>query len=180
MTRWEAKVCLTCLQGQQPILPGSQKVLQKPVGADDDLVVIKPPDRFRPLGTHVTHFKRRIEADLSLDTEIPGLDIVDDQIGIHTEGHRNRPPPKIRPVLSLKAQALLGAKATGGTSFDTARNLTDLDAAFAKIAEEMRSLYSIANVSSNSKKDGSLREIKVTVDRSEGRVRARRGYYSRH
>ncbi len=72
------------------------------------------------------------------------------------------------------------AEATGGTSIDTAGNLTDLDAAFTKIAEEMRSLYSIAYVSSNSKKDGSFREIKVTVDRSEGRVRARRGYYSRH
>ena len=64
------------------------------------------------------------------------------------------------------------AGATGGTSFDTARNLTDLDAAFTKIAEEMHSLYSIAYVSSNSKKDGSFREIKVTVDRSEGRVRS--------
>ncbi len=42
------------------------------------------------------------------------------------------------------------AGATGGTSFDTARNLTDLDAAFAKIAEEVRSLYSIAYVSTNS------------------------------
>jgi len=71
------------------------------------------------------------------------------------------------------------AKATGGTSFDTARNLTDLDAAFAKIAEEMRSLYSIAYVSSNPEKDDRFREIKITVDRPEGRIRARRGYYSR-
>lgn len=71
------------------------------------------------------------------------------------------------------------AEATGGASFSASRNLTDLDAAFAKIAEEMRNLYSIAYVSSNPKKDGKFREIKVTVDRPEGRVRARRGYYSR-
>lgn len=71
------------------------------------------------------------------------------------------------------------AGATGGAAFDTARNLTDLDAAFAKIAEEMRNLYSIAYVSSNPQRDGNFREIKVTTDRTEDRVRARRGYYSR-
>jgi VWFA-related protein len=71
------------------------------------------------------------------------------------------------------------AETTGGASFSAALNLTDLDAAFARIAEEMRNLYSIAYVSNNPQKDGKFREIKVTVDRPEGRVRARRGYYSR-
>ena len=71
------------------------------------------------------------------------------------------------------------AGATGGVSFSASSTLTDLDAAFAKIAKEMRNLYSIAYVSSNPKKDGKFRQIKVTVDRPGGRVRARRGYYSR-
>ncbi|MDA2933825.1 VWA domain-containing protein [Acidobacteria bacterium AH-259-D05] len=70
------------------------------------------------------------------------------------------------------------ADVTGGVGFDAARNLSDLGTAFAKIAEEMRSLYSIGYISSNPKRDGKFREIKVTVNLEKGRVRARRGYYS--
>ena len=95
-------------------------------------------------------------------------------------GHEESEREQIRAAYR-EAKYYLGklAKTTGGAAFDTAHNLTDLDAAFAKIAEEMRSLYSIAYVSSNPQKDGKFREIKVTLDRTEGRVRARRGYYSR-
>ena len=95
-------------------------------------------------------------------------------------GHEESEREQIRAAYR-EARYYLGelAEATGGASFDTAHTLTDLDLAFSKIAEEMRSLYSIAYVSSNPKEDGKFREIKVSVDHAEGRVRARRGYYSR-
>ena len=95
-------------------------------------------------------------------------------------GHEESEREQIRAAYR-EARYYLGelAEATGGASFDTAYTLTDLDLAFSKIAEEMRSLYSIAYISSNPKTDGKFREIKVSVNHAEGRVRTRRGYYSR-
>jgi VWFA-related protein len=71
------------------------------------------------------------------------------------------------------------AEVTGGARFDAAGNLSDLGEAFAKIAEEMRSLYTIAYVPTNLEEDGKFRKIKVEVDIDKGRVRTRQGYYSR-
>ncbi len=81
----------------------------------------------------------------------------------------------------LRAQNYLSelAEVTGGARFKAAGNLSDLGEAFAKIAEEMRSLYTLGYVPSNSEKDGKFREIKVEVNIDEGRVRTRQGYYSR-
>ena len=62
----------------------------------------------------------------------------------------------------------------GGIPFDPA----EVSEYFAKIAEEMRSLYSLAYVSSNSQNDGKFREIRVVVGDPKGRVRARKGYFS--
>ncbi len=81
----------------------------------------------------------------------------------------------------LQAQYYLSqlAEVTGGARFDAAGNLSDLEEAFSKIAEEMRSLYTIGYVPSNSEEDGEFREIQVRVNLEEGRVRTRQGYYSR-
>lgn len=81
----------------------------------------------------------------------------------------------------MKARSYLSqlAEVTGGARFDAAGNLSDLGEAFAKIAEEMRSLYTIGYVPSNLEKDGKFRKIKVEVNIDEGRVRTRQGYYSR-
>ena len=70
------------------------------------------------------------------------------------------------------------AKVSGGRRFEAAGNLHNLGAAFAQIAEEMRSLYSISYVSTNPKSDGKFRKIKVKVDLPKARVRAREGYSS--
>jgi VWFA-related protein len=81
----------------------------------------------------------------------------------------------------MKARSYLSelAEVTGGARFDAAGNLSDLGEAFAKIAEEMRSLYTLGYVPSNSERDGKFRKIKVEVDIDKGRVRTRQGYYSR-
>ncbi len=71
------------------------------------------------------------------------------------------------------------AEVTGGARFEAAGNLSDLEEAFSRIAEEMRSLYTIGYVPSNSQEDGKFREIKVRVNLEEGRVRTRQGYFSR-
>ncbi len=50
--------------------------------------------------------------------------------------------------------------------------------AFAQIAEEMRSQYSIGYTPSNKKRDGSYRKLKLQVKREGHKVLARRGYYA--
>ena len=81
----------------------------------------------------------------------------------------------------MKARSYLSelAEVTGGARFDAAGNLSDLGEAFAKIAEEMRSLYTIGLCPQLTReKDGKFRKIKVEVNIDKGRVRTRQGYYS--
>jgi VWFA-related protein len=70
------------------------------------------------------------------------------------------------------------AEATGGTLYE-AEGLDNLGDAFAKIAHELRSLYSLGYVSSNQKKDGKFRKVTIKVDRPNAIVKAKKGYYSR-
>ena len=68
------------------------------------------------------------------------------------------------------------ASVTGGDLYQASQDLLNLSAIFAQIAEEMRSLYSISYVSSNSRRDGKFRKIAVRVDVPDARVRTRKGY----
>jgi VWFA-related protein len=58
---------------------------------------------------------------------------------------------------------------------DSVRNLTD---AFSRIAEELRHQYTLSYYPTNSKKDGTYRQVKVRVEGSGMIVRARDGYRS--
>ena len=68
------------------------------------------------------------------------------------------------------------ASVTGGDLYQASQDLLNLGSIFAQIAEEMRSLYSISYVSSNSQQDGKFRKIAVKVDVSDARTRTRKGY----
>ena len=65
---------------------------------------------------------------------------------------------------------------TGGAVFFIHRN-GDFKAIFDQIANELRSQYSIAYKSTNMKKDGKYRAIKITTKDSSLTVRTRKGYY---
>jgi len=69
------------------------------------------------------------------------------------------------------------AEATGGTLY-AADGLDSLGGAFSKIATELRSLYNLGYVSTNQKRDGKLRKLTVKVDRPDGIVKAKKGYYA--
>jgi Ca-activated chloride channel homolog len=64
---------------------------------------------------------------------------------------------------------------TGG-SFALGDSLEKLDLLYDKILEELFSQYTIGYVSSNSKRDGKYRKIKVEVDVKDAKIRTRRGY----
>ena len=58
-------------------------------------------------------------------------------------------------------------------------SISELDSVYDRIAEELRTLYSIGYVSSNSRRDGKWRRIVVRVpDRDGVTVRHKLGYYA--
>jgi Ca-activated chloride channel family protein len=66
---------------------------------------------------------------------------------------------------------------TGGRLFLPVK-LEDLTQSFLQISEELRSQYTLGYFSSNTKRDGSYRRIKITTTNKLFRVRAREGYYA--
>lgn len=71
------------------------------------------------------------------------------------------------------------ARATGGTAFFPNRP-QKFRSAFQAIETELRSQYLLSYQSSNGKRDGSYRSIKVKLPNRKGlRVKARKGYYAR-
>jgi VWFA-related protein len=66
---------------------------------------------------------------------------------------------------------------TGGRLFLPVK-LEDLTQSFLQISEELRSQYTLGYFSTNTKRDGSYRRIKITTANKLFRVRARDGYYA--
>ena len=66
---------------------------------------------------------------------------------------------------------------TGGTLIEAGRR-KDMSAAFQEIADELRTQYLLGYTSTNTKRDGSFRKIKVDVTDNHLKVQARRGYYA--
>jgi len=70
------------------------------------------------------------------------------------------------------------ARSTGGQNF-AASSLQEARAAFAQVANEIGTQYSLGYYPSNKARDGRYRQIKVEVRGiKDGRVRAREGYYA--
>lgn len=70
------------------------------------------------------------------------------------------------------------ARASGGRLFP-ARSLAELEPVYALVAEELRSVYSLAYYPKNQKFDGAWRKVQVKVKRPHVEVRTRAGYYAR-
>jgi VWFA-related protein len=66
---------------------------------------------------------------------------------------------------------------TGGRVIDV-RNSKSLENAFDEIATELRSQYVLGYSSTNTKRDGTFRKIKVEVDKNDLKILARKGYYA--
>lgn len=69
------------------------------------------------------------------------------------------------------------AEATGGRIF-RADSIRDLDAVYALVAEELRSVYTLAYYPSNQEFDGAWRRIRVLMTDGDARIRTRAGYYA--
>ena len=72
------------------------------------------------------------------------------------------------------------AEETGGRAVFP-HSMKQIDAAYDRIVDEVRSQYSLGYVSSNSRQDGQWREVRIRLVRPEHkdlRIRTRAGYYS--
>ena len=90
----------------------------------------------------------------------------------------NRPQDRTRQAFSQAEYLLTSlARETGGRVYFPA-SLGELDAVYDRIAEELRTLYSVGYTSSNPRRDGKWRRIVVRVPQREGTsVRHKLGYY---
>jgi Ca-activated chloride channel family protein len=66
---------------------------------------------------------------------------------------------------------------TGGTVYFVSSR-SDLTEVFGQIADELRSQYSLAYVSSNPARDGKFRRIRIVPKEATYKVKARQGYYA--
>ena len=71
------------------------------------------------------------------------------------------------------------ANETGGMFFSPRASVSEIQAAFRAISEELKGQYSLAYTSGNKKKDGSFRTIEIRCKVDGVRIRARKGYYAR-
>jgi Ca-activated chloride channel homolog len=90
----------------------------------------------------------------------------------------DRAADRLRPTFSQASYVLTTlSKETGGQVFFPA-SLNELESVYDRIAEELRTQYSVGYVSSNRRQDGKWRRIVVRVpDRESITVRHKLGYY---
>jgi hypothetical protein len=91
----------------------------------------------------------------------------------------SRPQDRDRQAFS-QAEYLVNAltRETGGRAYFPS-SIGELDSVYDRIAEELRTLYSIGYVSSNARRDGKWRRIVVRIPDREGlTVRHKLGYYA--
>jgi Ca-activated chloride channel family protein len=94
-------------------------------------------------------------------------------IGLHEAPQFDGPDPDPLPTYFLTTLT----RETGGRAFFPSA-LGDLEGTYARIAEDLRTLYGVAYVSSNPARDGSWRRIQIRTLRPNLLVRHRAGYYA--
>ncbi len=133
---------------------------------------------------------RRRAIVLLSDGEDSGLSVVTDEqvlelarkteIGIYAIGLREKVSKDLASLKFSQATHLLTALArdTGAQVFFP-NSLSELDATYDRIAEELRTQYNLGYVSQNRKRDGKWRRVVVrTPTRDDLQIRHRIGYYA--
>lgn len=102
------------------------------------------------------------------------------EINIYSISLRNnRATDKERLAFSQAAHVLTALANETGGQVHFPNSLSELDAVYDRIAEELRTQYNLGYVSENKRKDGKWRRIVIRVPDREGlQVRHRLGYYA--
>jgi VWFA-related protein len=102
------------------------------------------------------------------------------EIGIYSISIRpNRPQDRERQSFSQATYLLTALSRETGGQVHFPNSLSELDSVYDRIAEELRTQYSVGYVSANRRRDGKWRRIVVRVpDRTSLQVRHKLGYYA--
>jgi Ca-activated chloride channel family protein len=96
-------------------------------------------------------------------------------VGVMTPG----PSPRVLSAMTVMNRI---AELTGGEAYFPT-SINQLDGAYKKIADQIRSQYTLGYVSTNSKTDGAWRKVEIKLVAKESRdyrVRSRDGYYGQY
>ena len=80
-------------------------------------------------------------------------------------------------IYQLQTERLLTLAHDSGGKVFVVSNLSDLAGEYSKIAQELRNTYSVAYYSTNARRDGSLRSVRIEVTNPRYRVRTRTSYF---
>ncbi len=87
-------------------------------------------------------------------------------------------PVQVAMYSAARARLKTLANRTGGT-LNAIDRLEDMGRFYAQVAADIRSLYTVEYDSSNDKRDGKWRDIKIEVNRAELITRTRPGYFAK-
>lgn len=87
-------------------------------------------------------------------------------------------PRQVAMFQTARARLKMLADRTGGT-LNTINRLEEMSRLYAEVAADLRTLYTIEYQSSNTKRDGKWREIKIEVNNPELISRTRQGYFAK-
>ncbi|HKP69168.1 MAG TPA: VWA domain-containing protein, partial [Pyrinomonadaceae bacterium] len=87
-------------------------------------------------------------------------------------------PRQVAMYSAARSRLQLIADRTGGM-LNTIKRLDDMGRLYALVAADLRTLYTVEYQSSNDKRDGKWRAIKVELDRTDLIPRARQGYFAK-
>lgn len=87
-------------------------------------------------------------------------------------------PMQIAMFAAARARLQLLAERTGGT-LNVINRLEEMGRLYAAVAADLRALYTIEYQSTNDKRDGKWREIRIDVSNPELISRTRKGYYAK-
>jgi VWFA-related protein len=97
---------------------------------------------------------------------------------IHTVGFLEHQPGGARTVQRARLSQI--ATATGGQAFFPL-SMKDVEAAYDKVAAQIRAQYTLGYVSTNTARDGRWRDVQVSLTRSDlrgARIQSRKGYFA--
>ena len=87
-------------------------------------------------------------------------------------------PTQIAVFSAARSRLQILAERTGGT-LNTINRLEEMGRLYAAVAADLRALYTVEYQSTNDKRDGKWREIRVDVNNPELISRTRQGYYAK-
>lgn len=87
-------------------------------------------------------------------------------------------PTQIAMFSAARSRLQILAERTGGT-LNTINRLEEMGRLYAAVAADLRALYTVEYQSTNDKRDGKWREIRVDVNNSELISRTRQGYFAK-